>query len=213
MTILLAASLFFTNPAPMEMPRAQAFLVKERADRKARQTMRLEDRFDRTDLWISRSVDGMWCDADGREFMLATLGTIAPPLTGDRAVTRSDYVASCAPLQRKDDRELFVAVDKLSPIPPSEEFARPHQTPRGYRDVRYYHGTNETAVICAFNPEKSERWFLATWTLSQGDVFDYCVKLFENEFLEKRDTWPKGWAEEAKKGREKDPPPPGEQDP
>ena len=21
-----------------------------------------------------------------------------------------------------------------------------------------------------------------------------CVKLFENEFLEKRDTWPKGWA-------------------
>ena len=145
MTFLLAASLFFTGPAPMEMPRAQAFLVKERANRRERATMRLEDRFDKTDLWISRSVDGMWRDADGREFMLATLGTIAPPLTGDRAVTRSDYVASCAPLLRKDDRELFVAVDKLSPIPPSEEFARPHQTPRGYRDVRYYHGTNETA--------------------------------------------------------------------
>ena len=94
MSILLAASLFFTNPAPMEMPRAQAFLVKERAERKARQTMRLEDRFDRTDLWISRSVDGMWRDADGREFMLATLGTIAPPLTGDKSVTREDYVAS-----------------------------------------------------------------------------------------------------------------------
>jgi hypothetical protein len=214
MTFLLAASLFFTGPAPMEMPRAQAFLVKERANRRERATMRLEDRFDKTDLWISRSVDGMWRDADGREFMLATLGTIAPPLTGDRAVTRSDYVASCAPLQRKDDRELFVAVDKLSPIPPSEEFARPHQTPRGYRDVRYYHGTNETAVICAFNPEKSERWFLATWTLAQGDVFDDCVKLFEYEFLEKRDTWPKGWAEEpkAKKGREKDPPPPDERE-
>ena len=41
MTFLLAASLFFTGPAPMEMPRAQAFLVKERANRRERATMRL----------------------------------------------------------------------------------------------------------------------------------------------------------------------------
>ncbi len=215
MSILLAASLFFTNPAPMEMPRAQAFLVKERAERKARQTMRLEDRFDRTDLWISRSVDGMWRDDDGREFMLATLGTIAPPLTGDKSVTREDYVASSAPLLRKDEKELFTAIDKLSPVAPTEEFARPHQTPRGYRDVRYYQGTNETAIVCAFIQEKSERWYLASWTLAQGDSYDDCVKLFEGEFLEKRDTWPKGWAEEPKekkKGRAKDPPPPGERE-
>ena len=110
MTFLLAASLFFNGPAPMEMPRAQAFLVKERSDRRERATMRLEDRFDKTDLWISRSVDGMWRDADGREFMLATLGTIAPPLTGDSVVTRADYVASCAPLLRKDDKELVAVV-------------------------------------------------------------------------------------------------------
>ena len=214
MTILLAASLFFTNPAPMEMPRAQAFLVKERAERKARQTMRLEDRFDRTDLWISRSVDGMWRDDDGREFMLATLGTIAPPLTGDRSVTREDYVASSAPLLRKGEKELFTAIDKLSPVAPTEEYACPHQTPRGYRDVRYYQGTNETAIVCAFIQEKSERWYLASWTLAQGDSYDDCVKIFEGEFLEKRDTWPKGWAEEPKekKGRVKDPPPPGERE-
>ena len=118
MTILVAASLFFTTPAPMEMPKAQAYLVKER-----KEVMRLEDRFDKTDLWISRSVDGMWRDADGREFMLASLDVIAPPLSGDKTVTRADYVAGTAPIERKDEKELFIAIDKLSPIPPDEEFS------------------------------------------------------------------------------------------
>ena len=54
MTFLLAASLFFTGPAPMEMPRAQAFLVKERANRRERATMRLEDRFDKTESAMIR---------------------------------------------------------------------------------------------------------------------------------------------------------------
>ena len=69
--ILLAASIFFATPSPLEMPKAQAYLVKEKG------VSRLEDRFDRLDLWISRAVDGMWHDDDGREFMLATLGIIA----------------------------------------------------------------------------------------------------------------------------------------
>ena len=50
--ILLAASLFFTNPSPMEMPRAQAYLVKEKG------VYRLEDRYEKTDLGITRTVDG-----------------------------------------------------------------------------------------------------------------------------------------------------------
>ncbi len=195
--LLLAASLFFTNPSPMEMPKAEAYLVKERGVR------RLEDRFDKTDLWLSRSVDGIWNDDDGREFMLATLGVVAPPLTGDKSVTREEYVASCTTFEKKDDKELFVSVDKLSPIAPDSEFFRPRQMCRGYKDIRYYQGTNETAIVCAFLPEKHERWYLATWTLAEGDVYDDCVKTFENEFLEKRETWPKGWCQDPEKEKKK----------
>ena len=176
--ILLAASLFFTNPSPMEMPQAQAYLVKEKG------VYRLEDRFDKTDLWISRTVDGSWLD-DGREFLLATLANAVPPLAKERPVTRSDYMAGTVPIGKKDFGALFSAVDMLSPIPPTEEFSRPHQTPRGYKDVRYYHGTNESAIVCAYLPEKSECWSFAAWTLANGDDFADRLKMFEDEFLAK----------------------------
>lgn len=195
--LLLAVSLFFAKPSPMEMPKAEAYLVKEHG------TKRLEDRFNKTDLWISRSVDGIWIDDFGREFMLATLGVVAPPLTGDKTVTREEYVASCSDLEKKDDKELFVSVDKLSPIVPEREFVRPRQMCRGYKDIRYYQGTNETAIVCAFLPENHERWYLATWTLAEGDIYDDCVRTFENEFLRNRETWPKGWCLEAKKETKK----------
>ena len=48
----VSASLFFTTPAPLDMPRAEAYLVKEGGLR------RLEDRFNRLDLWTSRTVTG-----------------------------------------------------------------------------------------------------------------------------------------------------------
>ena len=177
--LLLAASLFFTNPSPMEMPRAQAYLVKEKG------VYRLEDRFDKTDLWISRTVDGSWRDDDGREFLLATLANVVPPIAKDAPVTRADYVAGLSPIGKKDSAALFYAVDMLSPIAPAEEFSRPHQTPRGYKEVRYYQGTNESAIVCAYLPEKSERWSFAAWTLADGDDFAERLKTFEDEFLAK----------------------------
>ncbi len=195
--LLLAASLFFTNPSPLEMPRASAYLVKESGVR------RLEDRFDKTDLWISRSVDGVWVDDDGREFLIATLGVSSPPLSEDSSVTREDYVASCATFEKKDDEQLFVSVDKLAPIAPSPEFFRPRQKSRGYKDIRYYQGTNETAIVCAFLPEGHERWYLATWTLAEGDVYAESMLAFRDEFLEKRETWPKGWCAAPEKDAKK----------
>ena len=177
--ILLAASLFFTNPSPLEMPRAQAYLVKEKG------VYRLEDRFDKTDLWISRTVDGSWRDDYGREFLLATLANAVPPLEKDAPVTRADYVAALSPIGKKDSAALFYAVDMLSPVAPTDEFSRPHQTPRGYKEVRYYQGTNESAIVCAYLPEKSERWSFAAWTLADGDDFAERLKTFEDEFLAK----------------------------
>ena len=67
----IAVSLFFTNPAPLDMPRAEAYFVREGGLR------RLEDRFDRLDMWTSRAVTGRWVDDDGRIFTLATLGNDA----------------------------------------------------------------------------------------------------------------------------------------
>ena len=50
--LVLAASLFFTSPEPLDMPKADAFLVQEDG------RSRLEDRYDRLDLWTSRAVLG-----------------------------------------------------------------------------------------------------------------------------------------------------------
>ena len=177
--ILLAASLFFTTPSPMEMPRAQAYLVKEDG------VYRLEDRFDKTDLWITRTVDGSWRDDDGREFLVASLVEAVPPIEKGKPVTRSDYATGTLPIGKKDSAALFSAVDMLSPVPPTEEFSRPHQTPRGYKEVRYYQGTNEHAIVCAYLPEKSERWSFAAWTLADGDDFAERLTTFEDEFLAK----------------------------
>ena len=210
--ILLAARLFFTNPSPMEMPRAQAYLVKEKG------VYRLEDRYDKTDLWISRTVDGSWRDDDGREFLLASLAEAVPPIAKDKPVTRSDYVADAVSIGKKDFNALFSAVDMLSPVPPAEEFTRPHQTPRGYKEVRYYQGTNESAIMCAYLPENSERWSFAAWTLADGDDFAERLKTFEDEFLAKERTdlderrESSAAPEKGDSRRSKKAPPPGERE-
>jgi hypothetical protein len=210
--ILLAASLFFTNPSPMEMPRAQAYLVKEKG------VYRLEDRYDKTDLWISRTVDGSWRDDDGREFLVASLVEAVPPIAKDKPVTRSDYVADAVTIGKKDFNALFSAVDMLSPVPPAEEFTRPHQTPRGYKEVRYYQGTNESAIVCAYLPENSERWSFAAWTLADGDDFAERLKTFEDEFLAKERTdlderrESSAAPEKGDSCRSKKAPPPGERE-
>ena len=52
-----AAAVLMADPMPLDMPRAEAYLVREGGRRY------LEDRFDRLDLWSSRAVDGRWLDA------------------------------------------------------------------------------------------------------------------------------------------------------
>ncbi len=86
--LLVAASLWFANPAPLDMPRAEAYLVTE-----ANGDMRLEDRYDEMDLWTSRAVSGRWEDDDGRVFTLARIGTRAPVFAG-ATMTRESFVAN-----------------------------------------------------------------------------------------------------------------------
>ena len=176
--LLVAASLFFATPDPLDMPRAEAFIVRESG------VVRLEDRYDRMDLWMSRAVLGCWRDDDGRAFTLATLA-VAPPAIGlHDAETRVDYTAGCAPLKKKDERMRREAVSLLAPFEISAEPLSPRQNLRGMKAVEYWQGTNRTAIVCSFLPEKSGVWYLAEWELAEGDDFAERMEKFEEKFLE-----------------------------
>jgi len=181
-----ALSLFLTEPAPLDMPRAEAFLVEEKG------RFRLEDRYDRLDLWTSQTVVGRWVDDVGRIFVLADLGTEPP--TGNEAptLTRLNYAASRSPMPRiRANHDMPCAfrraIEFLADTPLTEEVPlRSRQLPHGYADVTYWqHPTNMSSVVCTFRPEKSERWWLAVWALAEGDDLAERTQLFEDEFLRK----------------------------
>lgn len=183
--LLLAASAFFTDPAVLEMPRAEAYLVKP-----AKGPYRLEDRYNVSDLWTSRAVWGRWMDADGRVFTLSDLGTLPPALSLSECKTRERATEESVPLNRRDDAQLLRTIAALSPVPvvaDARDFSRPHQGFRGYKEVRYYGGTNTAALVCAYLPERSgSTWRLATWELTADDDFDEKRAVFERQFLGER---------------------------
>jgi len=186
MAVLALLSLFFTEPAPLDMPRAEAFLVHEDG------RLRLEDRYDRLDLWTSQSVVGRWFDDDGRIFLLADLDWEPPAETAGKTLTRTAYVAQRAKMPRlRANREIPKAfrraVGLLSETPLTDEKpARARQIPHGFAEVTYWqHPTNTSAIVCTFRPEESERWHLAVWMLAEGDDLTERTALLEDEFLRK----------------------------
>ena len=192
MFLLAAASLFFTTPAPLDMPRAEAYLVSSSKSGK----QRLEDRYDTLDLWTCRAVIGRWIDDDFRVFALSRLADLPPALSGERA-TRVKYETEIVPADRRDAAQLSAMVNCLSPVEPAAEFARPRQTPRALKDVRFWQGTNTTAIVCSFLPEGSASWYLATWELSENDDPATMYDIFIREFLEKK-AWLEVVGEEPK---------------
>ncbi len=186
MMSLVILSLFLTTPAPLEMPRAEAFLVQEN-DR-----YRLEDRYNRLDLWTSQAVVGRWVDDEGRIFLLADLTVEPPSADAHQTMTRTDYAAARVPMPRlranRDvPRPFRRAIELLAGCPLTEEKpAKARQLPHGYADVTYWqHPTNTTSLVCAFRPEKSEAWHLAVWILAEGDELATSTTLFEDNFLRK----------------------------
>ena len=178
--LLAIASLFLTNPAPLEMPRAQAFFARESG------RAWLEDRYDELDLWTSQTVDGRWIDDDGRVFVLATLATRPPVVIDDAApVTRVEHAERSIAIKHRDIDHVREAAAMIAPIELAEKGRPPEQTPRWYADVDYWQGTNKSTIVCAFRVKESETWRLATWSLLDGDDFDESVKKFEDLFLTK----------------------------
>lgn len=180
--ILLALSLWFVHPAPLDMPRADAYFVND-----GRGSSWLEDRYSTLDLWTSQAVLGRWMDDDGRFFTVSKLDTV-PPLGNGEMRTRRAYARVRVPMERKDKSFgslCLQAVAKLAPVVPAEEPVPPRQPVRGLEKALYFEGTNRTAIVCAFLPEKSQAWYLATWELVDGDDIDYSRECFEEGFLAK----------------------------
>ena len=177
--LLLVVSLFFARPAPLEMPKADAYLVREE------DAVRLEDRYVRNDLWLSRTLLGRWIDDDDRVFSLFRLDMRPPSVERDGTVTRKAYEDELVGVNRRRD-DLRPIVACLSPVPLAEKGRPPRQLPRGLKAVEYWQEpTNLEAVVCAFLPEKATSWFLATWELAPEDDFYVQMDAFEREFLGK----------------------------
>ena len=176
-TLAAAFSLFLAHPAPLDMPRAEAYLVNDG------ESIRLEDRYSVDDLWTSRAVLGRWEDDDGRFFTLSRLDVV-PPKFAEAPVTRTGYTKDEALLDVKDDLGLRdQAVARLSPVSVAAEPESPRQAVRGFKEVLYFEGTNKNAVVCAFLREHGCAWRLAVWELLDGDDHDWARELFEREIL------------------------------
>lgn len=181
--LLVALSLFFTNPAPLDMPRAEAFLVREDGG------SRLEDRFDRMDLWVSQALIGRWADERDRMFLLSALDACPPSVSRSDTLTRAEYESRKAPMKRVRANADLPAAFKdaiaiLAPCAVADKPRSPRQLSRGYKEVYYWQNpTNYSDVICTFLPEKTNTWFLATWHLAEDDDYVTQMQAFEDRFL------------------------------
>lgn len=183
----LLAMLWFAQPAPLDMPVAEAYHVKD-----SHGTQWLEDRYDELDLWTADTVLSRWQGEDGRYLTVSKLESLPPMFLG-QTVTREQYRADRVPIPVKDRKLRERAIEKLSPFDLPERPASPEQEIRGFDQVAYYEGTNRSAIVCACLPEKADAWYLTVWTLLPDDDLDEAREIFEEEFLAK-------WPERLKEG-------------
>ncbi len=181
--LFLAASVLLGEGIAPEMPRAQAYLITSSDG-----AQRLEDRYDVSELWLAREVVGRWKDEEGRSFMVAGLDTQLPAFL-DEHKSRREFTKWLVPAENKEKEELHQLVNMLSPVEPAgpKAYMKPRQKPRGYKDVRYYEGTNEHTIVCAYLPDRpGATWALASWELLEDDDLEEKREIFEEEFFEKK---------------------------
>ena len=185
---IIAASLLFTEPAPLEMPLASAYVVRDEESQ-----LRLEDRYKASDLWYSRELVGRWADADGRIFLVARLDAI-PPVSPGETVTRTVFTGCLSPIDVKDVAARDAAARHFLPFDMPDEIEPEDKRNNidGMKEAIMLHGADEEYVACLFLPEKSSAWYLACWKLVEGDDHEYAVERFEDEILRE-------WASVVKK--------------
>ena len=165
------------------MPRAEAYLVREDG------VSWLEDRFDRLDLWMSQTLVGRWVDDEDRLFILSALETCPPSADRSGTQTRAGYESRKTPMRRVRANAGFPAafrdaVAVLAPCAVADRPRSPRQLPRGYKEVYYWQDpTNYSDIVCTFLPERTNTWFLASWTLAPEDDYPTQMNAFEDQFL------------------------------
>lgn len=170
---------------PLDMPRAEAYLVTRDGKR------RLEDRFDTFDLWTCRTVRGRWRDASGNELQIARLDALPPDDAPGSVRTRRSFEQALGDesFDPKDAVYRDEAVANAAPVDVGRA-VRPRfeGDRRNIRDLFFYTTTNDCALVCAFRPrspeyKESPGWFLATLIAAPGENMAEVRARFDDEFL------------------------------
>lgn len=147
---------------PVEMPRANAYLVEEDKG------FRLEDRYSVFDLWRADALRARWTDIDGSRLSLCRIRQKTPGDMDDADRTRADFCDRYAKavLGPKDLDALDEAVYLLSPVD-VEERLRPRRSQRqNLAELWRYSTTNANAFVYAFRPRVETRrtsdWYLVS---------------------------------------------------
>lgn len=168
---------------PLEMPRAEAYLVTEGGRN------RLEDRFEVLDLWMAMMVRGRWRDNDGNELTIARLTAALPDEKVGTTATRSEFRRSLQPLAVKDEAARDSAVEALVPVDllPPERVRRNGR--RNFLELWRYPSTNEAVIVYAFRPRSPERreepeWYMASFICAPGEEVAKVEECIDEDFLE-----------------------------
>ena len=169
--------------APMDLPRAEAYLVAQKGE------SRLEDRFNVFDLWEALSIRGRWRDAAGNTLMIARLVAELPEVQPEFTQTRMAFSKSLKPLPVKDSAARDRAVYALAPVEevPPERSRRDGR--RNFLDIVRYVSTNETTLVYAFRPRSPETrevpdWYLVCLVGAADEDADELEESFSSAFLD-----------------------------
>ena len=168
---------------PLEMPRADAYLVTEDGKN------RLEDRFNTFDLWTALTVRGRWRDPAGNEFRIARLVAELPDDSSGVTRTRGDFRKRLKPLDVKNVARRDEAVFALAPV----EVGQPERTRRNGRrnflELWRYPCTNENVFVYAFRPRTPEAretpdWYVVSLVAAPGEDVEALQETFDESFLD-----------------------------
>ena len=168
---------------PMEMPKAEAYLVTDDGKN------RLEDRFDTFDLWMALTVRGRWRDASGNEFCIARIVAELPYYQMSTTSTRAKFRKSLKPLGVKDDAKRDEAVFALSPVDVGCPVRPRRSGQRNLIELLRYPATNDNVLVYAFRPRTPEaretpNWYFVSVVGASGEDTKELRESVEDAFLD-----------------------------
>ena len=168
---------------PVEMPKAEAFLVTD--DGKSR----LEDRFDTFDLWTALTVRGRWRDAAGNELRIARMVFELPDDQIGTTRTRGKFRKQLKALDVKNGPRRDEAVFALAPTDVGRPVRPRRSGQRNFIELLRYPSTNDNVLVYAFRPRTPEArevpsWYFVSLAGAPGEDPKELRESFEDAFLD-----------------------------